>query len=55
MEKCVNLLDLAKCCKMRVYLQKIGFNTAENVPVCCWPVASVCYAYWNKYAQANAL
>ena len=27
-----DLVNLGKCCKMSIYLQKIGFDTAENEP-----------------------
>ena len=31
-EKCATLVDLEKCCKTHIFLQKVGFDTAENEP-----------------------
>ena len=31
-QKCANLVELEKCCKMSIHLQKIDFDTAENKP-----------------------
>ena len=31
-QKCANLVELEKCCKMSIHLQKIDLDTAENEP-----------------------
>ena len=35
-QKRADLVELEKCCKMRLQLQKIGFDTADNRPSKVW-------------------
>ena len=36
LQKCVDLVDLVKSFQTKIYLQKIGVDTAENEPLEVW-------------------